>query len=103
MGLTPLRRAPWPPTRKAVELDPNFADAQAGYALAAALVSVFNLDFFASLDSRSQARLRRGWSRAGARPQQRPRLSGARGPPAQRWATCRRDRICAPGRQPRSA
>jgi class 3 adenylate cyclase/tetratricopeptide (TPR) repeat protein len=29
---------------KAIELDPNFADAQAGYALAAALVSIFDLD-----------------------------------------------------------
>jgi class 3 adenylate cyclase/Flp pilus assembly protein TadD len=29
---------------KAVELDPNFADAQAGYALAAALASIFSLD-----------------------------------------------------------
>lgn len=34
---------------KAIELDPNFAEAQAGYALAAALVSAFNLDFFAPL------------------------------------------------------
>ncbi len=34
---------------KAVELDPSFADAQAGYALAAALVSAFNLDFFAPM------------------------------------------------------
>jgi class 3 adenylate cyclase/tetratricopeptide (TPR) repeat protein len=33
---------------KAIELDPNFADAQAGYALAAAQVSIFNWDFFAS-------------------------------------------------------
>ena len=33
---------------KAVELDPSFADAQSGYALAAALVSAFNLNFFAS-------------------------------------------------------
>jgi class 3 adenylate cyclase/tetratricopeptide (TPR) repeat protein len=34
---------------KAVELDPGFVDAQSGYALAAALVSAFNLDFFGSL------------------------------------------------------
>ena len=34
---------------KAVELDPSFAEAQAGYALAAALVSAFNLDLFAPL------------------------------------------------------
>jgi class 3 adenylate cyclase/tetratricopeptide (TPR) repeat protein len=33
---------------KAIELDPNFADAQAGFALAAAQVLIFNFDFFAS-------------------------------------------------------
>jgi class 3 adenylate cyclase len=55
--------------RKAIELDPNFADALAGYAMAAVQVLRFNFDYFVS----NAVARKRAYDAAGPCPRARPR------------------------------